>query len=128
MATLTFSQPQRNYPDNNKLVTAYRYPFKVTHPGEGAHYDKVTEHVVEVHVSSTLESIWDYSADELLLVMFELGRQHVTNQLEAGELEDYQLLDLHTNNAPKERPFDPAKIDDPDGATYRVEQRTKIGF
>ncbi len=36
MTTLTFSEPERQYPDNNKPVTANRYRFEVTHPGEGA--------------------------------------------------------------------------------------------
>ena len=126
-AKLEFGRPRDVTPGDLDGIII-RFPFEVTRLGEGALRDRVTQHEITVSISGTLVSMWGFGrfleanqSQPLVKTLFEFARQDVVSKLEEGRLGEHEELRLYTNTAPKENPFDPARIDEPAGAVYTVD-------
>lgn len=95
-----------------------RFPFTVTHLGQGALKDSHNEHHVSVEISRTLMAMWGFAHDDsdhsdLQKTLFEFARREAIGLLLNGLLGEHHEIRLMTNTAPPRNPFDPAKIPDP---------------
>ena len=123
--------------------TQIAFPFTVTRPGVGARRDAVIEHRVIVDISGTRSTIWGFgrhpdTAAEIAPTLFEYARPAVFEALVDGTLNEDESVRTSIPDT-GQYPFDPAKLTQPDGATYEIDldeakrqrqlgQRGPIGF
>jgi len=106
----------------------YRFPFTlvdtelIDSPEE---MRSMSNHRVVVKITSTRRAAWEVSDSGLRKVLFEIGRRHVQEKVSRNELSSEEEI---TANDPAV-PFDPSRIDEPDGAVVTVERKSRrIGF
>ena len=120
--TLIFKDPQEL--PTRRDATEYRFPFRLVDSqliGAPEEMARSSQHVLTVGVSGTLEACWKLPKHLLPRVLFEYGRRHLRQKVLDGALSDSEELLLHTGNAETKCPFDPARIDNPSGATVVIE-------
>lgn len=130
MVTLKFKKPVDSTPSGVDGVVL-TFPFQVIHLGAGAMHDQVEEYAISVAISGTLSAMWgfeNYHEDPLGLAptLFQYAKEEATQRLIAGTLEEEGKdeggrVSLRSGEAPEQNPFDPAKLEDPAGATYKLD-------
>ena len=124
-----FGAPQNIAPpllDAHKLA----FPYTVTHEGAEFEYPQVTNHRIIVEATRSLTTPWRCSNDELTKVLFAFALKRLPELVGTGPLPAEDYVRLHTGNTEHTRPFDPAKVPDPDGHTLEIhaEPPKRIGF
>lgn len=89
--------------------------------------DVTTEHRIDVSISGTLYSIWDFGRfhdprvpDAVIKTLFQFGREEIEQKIKEGMLEDHQELQLYTSSQPNNNPYDVTKIEFTVGTTVVV--------
>lgn len=81
---------------------------------------------MKVSISCSVRNPWGIGDDELMLVLFEIGRREIIERLrQQGQLSDEEFVVVPGMDT---CPFDPKRIHHPDGFEERVEIPSKIGF
>lgn len=114
---LDFKEIQR---DNGYDGITYLFNYKLLIPQPGAKINVEAEHKIETSIVRTLVQIWNYEKDELVKVLSEFAKQAIIQRLIQGKLDDYESLELHTNNVGKEKIFDPDKIEYPKNRVIEI--------
>jgi len=79
-----------------------------------------------VSISRTLCETWGHDGDDLVLILFEIGRRKIIERLcQQGQISDDELVTAQQENV---CPFDPKQIRQPDGFEENVEMPSRIGF
>lgn len=87
---------------------------------------KTTSKRMKVSISCSVRNPWGIDDDELILVLFEIGRREIIEKLrQQGQLSDDEFVVVPRMDT---CPFDPKRIQHPDGFTVIVDIPTKIGF
>jgi hypothetical protein len=84
---------------------------------------------VRVEVSDSRITTWSLEASDLIKVVFEIAKEHLTATLTAGTWKGGDLevaVNTYTHKGPC--PFDPRLIQDPAGAVSEIEIKRPIGF
>jgi hypothetical protein len=79
-----------------------------------------THHVVKVTITRTLAACWGLEPEDRDKVMFEYGKRHVIEKIKDGNLGAEEELWLSSYKVPSQCPFDPARIENPEGAIVTV--------
>lgn len=88
--------------------------------------EKTTSKRIKVSISRTVRDPWGIDGDELMLVLFEIGRREIIERLrQQGQISDDELVIVQQGSG---CPFDPKRIQHPDGFEENVEIPSKIGF
>jgi hypothetical protein len=93
--------------------------------------NKYSKQHIKVGISGTLIACWglDRYSDEdfasLVKLLFEFGKRHIMEKIQDSTLSEKEEIDLTTANAPVERPFNPKKTHNPEGAYYDIEMPDK---
>ena len=87
-----------------------------------------SEHRLIVTVANDRLPAWNYSDADLLKVLFEIGHRTVAANVKAGTLQREVRVRVHCGTHSRERPYDPARIIEPGGAVFVVEEKRRIGF
>src|SRR5690606_33387738 len=74
----------------------------------------------------TLQSIWGFArasaaSYDLIKILFEFGRIHVERRIMTDQLGATERVDLRTDTAPRELPFDTTEIKDPTGSSFQID-------
>jgi hypothetical protein len=88
-------------------------------------------HRVIVTISNSVLKSWHLSDDELIKVLFEIGRRFIKKEISDGKSWDsysFTMLPMISTETHKECPFDPSLIPSPQGLSEDVEISKKIGF
>ena len=122
--TIQFGEPYDVTPGGHD-GTKVAFPFTVTRPGSGAKRDVTTQHRVIVDISGTRSTIWGFGRNpnavaEMAPTLFEYARPAVFDALVDETLKEGESIRTSVN-AEGEYPFDPAKLMEPNGATYEVD-------
>lgn len=80
-----------------------------------------THHIIKVTITRTLAACWSLEPEDRDKVMFEYGKRHIIEKIKDGNLGAEEELWLSTYNYPSQCPFDPARIDNPEGAIVTVQ-------
>lgn len=84
-------------------------------------YKKMT-----VSISRTLRETWGHDGDDLVLMLFEIGRRKIIERLrQQGEISDDEFVIVQQGSG---CPFDPKRIQHPNGFEENVEIPSRIGF
>lgn len=87
---------------------------------------KTTSKRMKVSISRTVRDPWGIGGDELILVLFEIGRREIIERLrQQGKLSDDEFVVVPKMDR---CPFDPKRIQHPNGFTVNVEIPSRIGF
>ncbi|CAG0992605.1 hypothetical protein ANAEL_02385 [Anaerolineales bacterium] len=79
---------------------------------------KTTSKRMTVSISRTLRVTWGIDADDLMLILFEIGRREIIERLrQKGQLSGDEFVIVQQENV---CPFDPKRIQHPDGFEERV--------
>ena len=117
MTCVASQSPKDITPDGVDAVIL-RFPFIVTHVGQGALKDSHSDHLISVEISRTLMAMWGFPHDanehlDFQKTLFEFARRELIGLLVNELLDERHDIRLMTNTAPSRNPFDPAKIPDP---------------
>lgn len=123
---ITFGAPKDVGPNDLDGVVI-RFPLVLRRIGAGAFRDTESKHFVDVKISGTLIVVWKLGSKRVVLenqplvkTLFEFARTDVVTKLKAGDLPERNQIDLHTAVAPKDNPYDPAKIPNPNGFSVQL--------
>ena len=122
---LRFQEPYENSPPGlDGLV--YRFPFQLIKPGSGARKDSVSEYTAEVKISGTLLSMWGFQrwnegSDEIAATLFEYAREAIIDRLAQNKSLENIVVNLRSNTAEHDYPFDKDCLAKPDGAEYEFD-------
>lgn len=125
--SLFFAEPKEIFSGRDRRE--FVFPFRVvdtTLMGAPEEESQSKHHKVKVDVSGTLEACWGLEGGDLIKVMYEYGKRHVVQKLKDGTLDDKEELFLSTANAEQRCPFNPKRIEEPAGATVRLETEGEI--
>lgn len=87
---------------------------------------KTTSKRMTVNISRTLHETWGHDGDDLVLLLFEIGRREIIEKLrQQGEISDDEFVIVQQGSG---CPFDPKRIQHPYGFEENVEIPSKIGF
>jgi hypothetical protein len=109
----------------------WRFPLSIVEsdyvgqPDEGAHTRSIH---LDVAASRSRTATWDLSGNELMRVLFEIGRRELIDRLGSGSPKDVERVVVSTRTHTSTPPFDPSRIDDPAGASYTIEVQATVGF
>ena len=111
----------------------YRFPFAVVEPtfsGSFTNEAVISEHFMVVEVTGAVRDTWKLTDDELKKVMFALGVDGLLPKVKNESVaEEETFVFYSTSGLGSERPYDPSKIGDPEGAAIAVEiERPPVGF
>lgn len=128
---ITFGTPKDVGPNDLDGVVI-RFPLVLRRIGEGPLRDTESKHFVDVKISGTLIVVWKLGTrrgalenQPLVRTLFEFARNDVITKLKAGDLPERNQIDLHTAVAPKDNPYDPAKIPNPNGFSLQLSMTEK---
>ena len=130
--TLTFQQPSWLPP--HRLALECVFPFRMVDSslvGKPEEKSRTSRHQIKVSASLSLIATWgfpiaanqptDYKIDDLVKVLFEYGSRYVVQKLETeNNIELDEELDLDTSKAELPCPYDPSRIQNPNGAIIKV--------
>ena len=110
---------------------SFLFPFSVVDAdlvGAPEEAQATTQHRLIVTVAANRLPAWSLANNDLIRVLFEIGRRDVANSVKQGTLkrECRVLVSAETHCAT--RPFNPARIQEPEGYAMQVEERRSIGF
>ena len=128
--TLTFDAPRHITPPGLDGIV-YRFPFAAVDSemvGMPEEQHKTTYYRIDVRISRSRRIGWAVSDEELVKVLFEIGKRKIVETLQSGDLPEQLQLDVTTATHPAQCPFDPSRIKNPEGAVIEVEVRSRIGF
>lgn len=101
--------------------------FQVIRPGKGALRNQISEHRITIGISGTLYAIWDFGSpfegkypSDAIKTLYAFAKRVVEEKLKSQSLEDVEEHLLYTNEFPDGNPFDPQKIENPEGAKFTV--------
>ena len=101
----------------------FLFPFSLVESsfvGQPEELSKTSQHRIKMGITGTLHSMWGLNEDSLVRVLFEHGKRHIAQKLKDGSLTAREELMLSTSNSPQRSPFDPKRIDSPNGTEVRV--------
>ncbi len=131
--TLSFSRPEKTKQGNQGIE--YSFPFSVIDSsliGKSEETAATSHYEVVVPIADVLLLIWRLNEADLERVLFEFGKRHVVELVKTHSLPAEKAIEMQTLaswNSPNQCPFDPARIEKPDGARVVVElESPKIGF
>lgn len=127
---LTFSVPVEvtNPGDDSR---SFLFPFSVVGAdlvGAPEEAQATTEHRLIVTVANNRLPAWHLTDPELIRVLFEIGRRAVAEKVKSGTLTREERVMVHTASHPKICPFDPSRVQEPDGAVFEIEEERRMGF
>lgn len=76
---------------------------------------RTQSHVLLIGVTGTLATCWRVALEDYPRVLFEYGKRYLQDKVLDGVLAEIEELLLSTGDTEYPCPFDPQKIDDPDG-------------
>ena len=129
--TLKFGKPENiTRPGDDAIV--YRFPFtsidseRIGSPEETR---LTTSHRLVVRIVLSRLAGWKLSDSELQKELFEIGRRVIVEKAKQGPLDPEEQVVVNTSTHSSTLPFDPSRLDDPDGAVIIVEKdHRRIGF
>jgi hypothetical protein len=129
---LTFGTP-RNVTPPGMDGTVIRFPFTAVDAdlvGAPEEEQNTTSHRLKITISRWQSVQWKAKSDtDIVKVMFEVGKRQLVKSLAAGNPLTDEFAPPMISYVPKSKlPFDPDRLDWPDGLTCIVEMRPKIGF
>jgi len=126
--TLCFSQ-HKNITPSGQDGAVIRFPFTMVDSGligSPEESKKTTSHRLEVTIARSVYDPWRFDGVDLELILFEIGRREIIERLrQKGRISELESVSVPQE---KECPFDPKRIDQPDGFVVNVEIPSKIGF
>lgn len=128
--TLSFGAPKNITPPGLDGII-YRFPFTVVDTelvGRPEERQKTTAHRIDVGISRSRRIGWAISDEELVKVLFEIGKRKVVEVLQIGDLPEGLKLEVTTATHPGNCPFDPSRIKDAAGSVIEVDIPSRIGF
>lgn len=130
MKQLTFRRPEEvtNPGDDSR---SFLFQFSMVASalvGSAEEVRATTEHRLTVTIANNRLPAWHLTDAELVRVLFEIGHRKVAEKVKVGELTQEERVLVHTASHPKICPFDPSRIQEPEGAVVEVEEERKIGF
>ena len=87
-----------------------------------------TEHRLIVTVAGNRLPAWSLADNDLIRVSFEIGRRDVAGRVKQGTLKRECRVLVSTATHSATCPFDPARIQEPEGYAMLVEEDRRIGF
>lgn len=122
---ITFGVPTDVGPNHLHTVVV-RFPLTIRRISKGALKDIESQHHIDVEMSDTLMAIWRLNSEHnvlsnepLIKTLFEYARSLLIEKLNLRDLQEYYQIDLNTGTVPKENPYDPGKIQNPIGFSFR---------
>ena len=125
--SLFFDEPKEVFSGRDRRE--FVFPFRVVDTaliGAPEEESQSKHYKVKVDVSRTLETCWGLDEGNLIKVMYEYGKRHVVQKLKDGTLGDREELFLSTYNTEQPCPFNPERIEQPAGASVRLETEGEI--
>ena len=101
----------------------YLFPFTVVDYellGKPEELSKTTHHTIHVGISGSLIADWNYSDDELVKVLFEFGKRHISEKIKDRILTERESIELNSTNTQTEQPFIPSRIKNSIGANVLI--------
>lgn len=86
------------------------------------------EHRLIVTVSNNRIPAWRLSDADLIRVLFEIGHRKVAERVKSGTLQPDLRVVVSPETHPAICPYDPARIQQPEGATFEIEIERRMGF
>jgi hypothetical protein len=123
----TFGRPEDITPDGDD-GKVFRYPVEVidrNEIGTPRQSSKTKVLRVTVKISNTLRASWPPNESDLIKTLFEVAREHLTNELRAGT---WKGNDLEVITKERPCPYDPKFIQEPTGAVVEIRVQHRIGF
>ena len=126
--TVRFNKPI--YLQTSRDAAEFAYPFVVEYIiHEGKPEEKLISESfrIMVGISGTLATMWGYGVYDnsdlniLKKFLYEHGKRKVIKKIKDNTLNVNEELILLTNNSPQENPYNPDKIEEPNGAIIKVE-------
>lgn len=129
--TLTFGQPQ-DITLRGQDGIVYRFPFTsidsdlIGSPEE----NRLTKsHQLIVEITRSRLAAWKLAGIDLQNELFEIGLRELVEKVKKGSLNTEEKVTINTSTHSAIPPFDPSRIDDPNGAVITIEQeQPRIGF
>ena len=87
-----------------------------------------SEHRLIVTVAGNRLPAWSLADNDLIRVLFEISRRDVADRVKQGTLKRECRVLVSTTTHSATCPFDPARIQEPEGYAMQVEEHRKIGF
>jgi hypothetical protein len=129
--TLTFGAPQDVTPPG-KDGSAIRFPYTAVDTnlvGSPEEKQNTTSHRLTVTISRWASTNWGADDKDIVKVMFEVGRRQLVKALEDGNPLPKEFTPPMISYVPKSTlPYDPDRLEWPEGQTCVVEVRSPIGF
>lgn len=130
--TLRFGAPKEiTNPGMDGVVI--RFPFTEVDTdliGSPEEKQRTTNHHLKVTISRWVTTNWKMEENEdLTKVIFEIAKRKLIESLQGGgQLKDEFEVKITTQTHTAQLPFDPDRIQWPDGTTVSVEIREPLGF
>jgi hypothetical protein len=84
---------------------------------------------IRAEISRSRLTTWGLGEGELIKVMFEITKEHLTSALSSGTWNGTDLeVQINTHTHKGACPFNPALIEEPSGAILEIEIKRPIGF
>jgi hypothetical protein len=129
--TIRFSIP-KDVTNPGEDAVVYLFPFTLIDSeliGFPEEERATTEHRLIVAASRTRLASWHLPMDDLIKVLFEIGRRKILFKIRAEAIAREERFTVNTATHPAECPFDPSRIPAPEGASFAVElEQPRIGF
>ena len=110
---------------------SFLFPFSVVDSdllGAPEEVKATTAHRLIVTVTGSRLAAWNLSDEDLIRVLFEIGRRDVEDGVKQGASNRERRVSVNTATHSATCPFDPARIPKPEGHVMQVEEYRKIGF
>jgi hypothetical protein len=128
--TLRFGTPKNITPRGRDGIVIH-FPFTAVDSdliGAPEERQQTSTHTVDVTISKWRRNTWKVHDDGLLKVLFEIARRDLARLYDDGQLPQTHEVKVMTNTHPEDCPYDPSRIQNPDGAVVVLEPSRRIGF
>ena len=129
--TLKFGAP-KNITPGGMDGSVVRFPFTAVDTnlvGSPEETQRTTNHRLKVTISRWASAQWGAEDKDIVKVMFEMAKRQLVKSLEDGTPLADEFAPPMISYVPKSKmPYDPDRLEWPDGQTCIVEVRSAIGF
>jgi hypothetical protein len=129
--TLRFRSPKDLDPRGSHRGRKIRFPFSIVDSDlvdSPEEEQKTTQHELDVDISDMRRASWNLNDDDLVKVLFEIGKKELKERLTQGDIPDQVSVVVSTTTHSVKCPYNPGRIVDPDGAVIEIEIPSRIGF